>query len=105
MGYPAATMSCHVSNRNNICEDEKHLKFHGDVAMAGALGYEMNLPKTSDKMREGISEQIKTYRKYENAVYTDQNGKEYSGEELIRGIEFVCDETNHNSCILYFKKK
>ena len=161
MGYPAATMSCHVSNRSEICEYAEHLKFHGDVAMAGALGYEMNLPKTSDKMREGITKQIETYRKYEkliltgeyypvinpfynnysayyymdeakdkillsflqyapdsgkkvnvpvlyadeNATYADQYGNEYSGKALIDGIEFTCDDTNHNSTVLYFVKK
>lgn len=161
MGYPAATMSCHVSNRNNICEDEAQLKFHGDVAMAGALGYEMHLPKASQKLKDGITGQIHNYRKWENlilkgeyypvinpfynnysayyymdedkneillsfiqfapdsgkkvlvpvkyadknAVYTDESGNEYTGKELINGIEFICDGTDHNSSVLYFKKK
>ena len=160
MGYPAATMSCHVSNRNNICEDERQLKFHGDVALAGALGYELHLPKASDKMKNGITKQINAYRKYEkliltgeyypvinpfynnysayyymnedkseillsfiqfapdsgkkvlvpviyadeNAMYVDESGKEYTGKKLIKGIEFICDDTNHNSTVLYLRK-
>ena len=161
MGYPAATMSCHVSNRGGICEDAKQLKFHGDVALAGAIGYEMHLPKASDEMKKSITNQINAYRKYEkliltgeyypvinpflnnysayyymnedkseillsfiqfapdsgkkvlvpviyadeNAVYIDENGKEYAGKELINGIEFICDDADNNSDVLYFKKK
>ena len=160
LGYPASTMSCHVSNRNNLCEDEKQLKFHGDVALAGSLGYEMHLPNASEKLKNGITKQINTYRKYEkliltgeyypvinpfynnysayyymneekseillsfiqfapdsgkkvsvpvsyadeSATYVDQNGNEYKGNDLIRGIEFICDDTDHNSYILHLRK-
>ena len=161
MGYPAATMSCHVSNRKNICEDQKQLKFHGDVAMAGALGYELHLPNASDEMCAGMTEQINRYREYEklilngeyypvyspfennysayyymnekkseillsclqfkpdngkrvnipvlyadeNAVYFDKvSGKEFKGSDLINGVEFVCDDTDHNSQMWYLKK-
>lgn len=160
LAYPSATMSCHVSNRKGICEDEKQLKFHGDVALAGALGFELHLPNASDDLRSGISKQIEFYRKHEklilegeyypvaspfdnnysayyymdeakneillsfiqfapatektipvpvlyadeNAVYTDENGKEYTGRELARGIEFICDDSDHNSVVLYLKK-
>jgi len=41
----------------------------------------------------------------ENAVYIDENGKEYAGKELINGMEFICDDTDNNSDVLYFKKK
>ena len=160
LAYPSATMSCHVSNRNGICEDERQLKFHGDVALAGALGFELHLPKASDSLKGGITEQINFYRKHEKlilqgdyypvaspfennhsayyymdeakseillsflqfepskgktvsvpvlhadetAVYLDGKGKTHSGKELIDGIAFVCDDTDHNSEILYFKK-
>jgi alpha-galactosidase len=160
LAYPSATMSCHVSNRKGICEDEKQLKFRGDVALAGALGFELHLPNASDDLRSGISKQIEFYRKHEklilegeyypvaspfdnnysayyytdeakneillsfiqfapatkktapvpvlyadeDAVYTDEIGKEYTGRELARGIEFICDDSDHNSVVLYLKK-
>ena len=72
LGYPASTMSCHVSNRNNLCEDERQLKFHGDVALAGSLGYEMHLPNASEKLKNGITKQINTYRKYEKLILTGE---------------------------------
>ena len=34
-----------------------------------------------------------------------ENGKEYAGKELINGMEFICDDTDNNSDVLYFKKK
>ena len=48
---------------------------------------------------------VSTLSNGENAVYIDENGKEYAGKELINGMEFICDDTDHNSDVLYFKKK
>jgi alpha-galactosidase len=68
LGYPAATMSCHVSNHHNLCEQPKELKYRGEVAMGGALGYELHLPSASEGMKAGIKEQIATYRRYEDLI-------------------------------------
>ncbi len=41
----------------------------------------------------------------EKAVYVDKiSGKEFKGQDLISGIEFVCDDTDHNSQMWYLKK-
>ena len=45
-----------------------------------------------------------TYRVYDYGR-KDKNGKEYAGKELINGMEFICDDTDNNSDVLYFKKK
>lgn len=70
LGYPASTMSCHVSNHNNICEDVKQLKFRFDVAVGGALGYEFHLPNASSQVKEQIKEQIKRYRLIEKLIFS-----------------------------------
>ena len=68
LGYPAATMSCHVSNHHDLCEVPKELKYRGEVAMGGALGYELHLPSASEAMKAGIKEQIAAYRRYEDLI-------------------------------------
>lgn len=68
LGYPASTMSCHVSN-GEACENADELKFRGDVAMNGALGYEMLITEGSDKLLDGIKAQISNYRKYEDLIF------------------------------------
>ncbi len=68
LAYPASTMSCHVSNHDNVCEIPRELKYRADVAMGGALGYELHLPDVSDTVRKTIKEQIGIYRKYEDLI-------------------------------------
>jgi len=68
LAYPAATMSCHVSNHNNICNDPRQLKYRFEVALGGALGYEFHLPDANDEVKAAIREQIKVYRKYEKLI-------------------------------------
>ena len=160
LAYPASTMSCHVSNHKNICEIPRELKYRADVAMGGALGYELHLPDVSDTVRKTIREQIKKYRTYEDlilrgeyyplvnpaeesysayyytdenrerillsylqwkadeereitlkvkeakdGIYTDEEGREYTGEELRQGVTVMSDETECNSKLWYFIKK
>ena len=68
LGYPAATMSCHVSNHKHICEVPKELQYRFHVALGGALGYEMHLPNASDTVKNTVREQVESYRKYEDLI-------------------------------------
>ncbi len=65
LGYPAPTMSCHVANRENICEGKpRALRFRYAVAAAGPLGYEFNLAQCSDELCAAVREQIEEYKSY-----------------------------------------
>lgn len=67
MGYPAAAMSCHVSD-GNACEDPKELQYRFHVAMGGALGYEFHLPKASERVKKTVKEQIECYHRYQSII-------------------------------------
>lgn len=68
LAYPAATMSCHVSNPKNVCADPQVLKFRWQVAVGGALGYELHLPNASREIKDTIKQQIADYREYEDLI-------------------------------------
>ena len=65
IGYPAATMSCHVSDPHG---DLKSLDYRYKVAVGGMLGYELNILKMSDEIKRGISKQIAEYKSFESLV-------------------------------------
>ena len=65
MGYPAATMSCHVSNPHG---DMRSLDYRYKVAVGGMLGYELNILHMSDEIKNEISAQIKEYKSFEHIV-------------------------------------
>ena len=67
-GYPMSTMSCHVSNRNGQCEDERKLDYSFRVAINGPLGYEFNILKVEQNTKDIISKQIEEYKRYEKLV-------------------------------------
>jgi len=67
LGYPAATMSCHVS-KHQKCEDPDEMRYRYHVALGGALGYELHLPNASDTLRESVKKQISSYREYEDLI-------------------------------------
>ncbi len=69
LGYPATTMSCHVS-KHKLCEDPNELRYRWQVAMGGALGYELHLPNATQTVRDTIKEQIAVYRRYESLIFT-----------------------------------
>ena len=69
LGYPATTMSCHVSN-HVACENPRNMQYRWHVAMGGALGYEMHLPNATETVRKTVKEQISTYRIYEKLILT-----------------------------------
>jgi hypothetical protein len=65
LGYPAPTMSCHVANRENICEgNPRTLRFRYAVAAAGPLGYEFNLAECSEELCAAVRAQIEEYESY-----------------------------------------
>lgn len=57
--YPAATMSCHVSNPR---ESLKSLDYRYKVALGGMLGYELNILNMSDEIKAVMAEQIREYK-------------------------------------------
>ncbi len=67
LAYPATTMSCHVSQHEK-CEDKEQHKYRYEVALGGALGYEMHLPNSSQQLKDRVKQQIIDYRKYEDLI-------------------------------------
>ena len=67
-GYPMSTMSCHVSNCHGQCEDERMLDYCFKVAVNGPLGYEFNILKVDQSVKDAISKQIEEYRAYEELI-------------------------------------
>ncbi len=65
LGYPAATMSCHVSNPHG---DLRSLDYRYKVAVGGMLGYELNILEMSEQVKQVISAQIKEYKSFEHIV-------------------------------------
>ena len=63
--YPAATMSCHVSNPK---ENMRSLEYRFQVAVGGMLGYELNILKMSEGIKEKIRAQIALYREFEHLI-------------------------------------
>ncbi len=65
MGYPAATMSCHVSDPHGSLDS---LDYRYKVAVGGMLGYELNILRMSDEINATIARQIKAYRTFEHVI-------------------------------------
>ena len=75
MCYPPSAMSAHVSaSPNHQTGRETSFKTRGDVAMAGAFGYELDLTKLNDEERELVRRQVADYHKYYDLI---QNGDYY----------------------------
>ncbi len=73
--YPPSTMSAHVSaSPNHQTKRVSSFKTRGDVAMAGAFGYELDLTTLTDEERDLVRKQVADYHKYYNVV---QNGDYY----------------------------
>ena len=89
LAYPAATMSCHVSNPRG---DMDSLRFRYHVALNGALGYELHLPDSSDELKAIVKKQVEDYRIYEPLI--------------LRGDYFrLLDPFEDNSTAYYFANK
>ena len=65
IAYPAATMSCHISNPWG---DVDEMKFRFGVATQGMLGYEMHIINADPAVKALIPGQIAEYRSYEDLM-------------------------------------
>lgn len=65
LAYPAATMSCHVSNPG---DDLRALDFRYKVAVGGMLGYELNVLRMSEEIKKEMARQVKEYKTFEHLV-------------------------------------
>ncbi|MBQ4591824.1 MAG: alpha-galactosidase [Clostridia bacterium] len=67
--YPASSMSCHVSaSPNHQTGRVTSFTTRGNVAMAGAFGYELDLTKLSDEEKDLIRKQTADYHRYYNII-------------------------------------
>lgn len=67
--YPASTMSCHVSaSPNHQTGRSTSLETRGNVAMAGAFGYELDLTGLTGEERSLIRRQVADYHRYYDLV-------------------------------------
>jgi alpha-galactosidase len=75
MVYPPSSMSAHVSAcPNHQTGRTCPFKTRGDVAMAGAFGYELDLTKLTEEERELVKKQVADYHRYYDLI---QNGDYY----------------------------
>ncbi|SEK19137.1 alpha-galactosidase [Carnobacterium iners] len=67
--YPIITMGAHVSSSpNHQVGRETSLKMRGDTAMAGNLGYELNVLNIKEEEKRQIAEQVKFYKKHRSLI-------------------------------------
>lgn len=75
MVYPPSSMSAHVSAvPNHQTGRVTPFATRGNVAMAGAFGYELDLNKLTDDERALVRKQVQDYHKYYDII---QNGSYY----------------------------
>ncbi len=73
--YPASTISAHVSaSPNHQTNRATSFETRGNIALAGAFGYELDLNKLTDEERALVREQVANYHKYYDII---QNGDQY----------------------------
>ncbi len=73
--YPASTISAHVSaSPNHQTSRATSFETRGNIALAGAFGYELDLNKLTDEERALVSKQVENYHKYYDVI---QNGDQY----------------------------
>ncbi len=67
--YPASSMSCHVSaSPNHQTGRVTSFTTRGNVAMAGAFGYELDLTKLSDDEKDLLRKQTADYHRYYDII-------------------------------------
>ena len=87
-GYPACTMSSHVSaSPNHQTRRSSPLSTRGIAACSGILGYELDPARLSTEEKEEIRDQIAAYKKYYHLI---QEGTCYRLEEKNSGTETIC---------------
>ncbi|MBQ2278132.1 MAG: alpha-galactosidase, partial [Clostridia bacterium] len=94
--YPASSMSCHVSaSPNHQTGRQTSFVTRGNVAMAGAFGYELDLTKLTDEEKELMSKQVDAYHRYYNVI---NQGDLY---RLIMPADCVNGKTGHCAAWMY----
>ncbi len=69
--YPYSTMGAHVSAvPNHQVHRTTPMKFRGDVALCGQLGYELNLATLTEDDKEEVKKQIADYRRLETVFHS-----------------------------------
>ena len=69
--YPVSTVGAHVSAvPNHQTGRVTSIETRGTVAMAGSFGYELDLNTLNDGEKRKVSDQVKTYRKYQELIYS-----------------------------------
>lgn len=69
MVYPASTMSCHVSaSPNHQTGRQTSFVTRGNVAMAGAFGYELDLTKLTEEEKALIKKQTADYHRFYHII-------------------------------------
>lgn len=101
LAYPAAVMSCHVSNPDNICENKNEMDFRYHVALGGALGYELHLPNASSEIKKTIRAQIEEYRSLEDLILTGDLYRLFNPFESPYSAYYFVNE-NSNRILLTF---
>lgn len=73
MAYPLSTMAAHVSQvPNHQTHRVTPLKLRHDVARFGVLGYELDVTLLTEKEKEDIRQEIKSYKTYrQDLLYGD----------------------------------
>ncbi len=66
--YPAYVMSCHVSDPTREKDVMRTLDYRFKVALGGMLGYELDILKMPNEVKEEISKQIDFYRLVEPVI-------------------------------------
>lgn len=68
IAYPSYVMSCHVSNPMVMDDYMNVLDYKYKVALAGMLGYELNILKMNDRVKNEIKLQTEFYRSVEELI-------------------------------------
>ena len=103
LGYPAATMSCHVANHNHSIEDPRKLNYGFRVALGGPLGYELNILAASDTAKATMSAQIKEYREYEHLILNGDFYRLLSPFECGRYAYYFASEDSREILLSYLQ--
>lgn len=93
-GYPAATMSCHVSNHGNAVEDPIRMAHNYNVAINGPLGYELNILKVSEEAKAVMRRQIADYRTFEPLILRGDLYRLLNPYEGSRSAWYFASEDN-----------
>ena len=102
--YLAVTMGAHVSTvPNHQVGRITPLKTRGDVAMAGNLGYELDLNALSKDEKREIKAQINFYKKYRKLI---QFGNQYRLIDTTEGNEaaWMYTDQEQSRCLVTYVK-